>query len=57
MQCFPQFWVKSIQALWQVCGEAIADIPVVILGRVAQLCFSVPSLSESQLYCLQPDAV
>lgn len=57
IHCFPQFWVKSAQALWEAGGKAIADIPVVILGRVAQSCFSAPSLNGSQLYCPHPDAV
>lgn len=32
IQCFPQ----SVQALWEAGGEVIADIPMVVLGRVAQ---------------------
>lgn len=53
IQCFPQ----SAQALWEAGGEVIADIPMVVLGRVAQSGSHAPSPRGSQLYYPHPHAV
>lgn len=55
--CFSQLWVKSAQNLREDGGKAIACIPMVILGRMGQSCFSASSQSRSQLCYPQIDTM